>query len=170
MNNATTIVIIVLALGWILYRQMQVRPVKENALRLPVILGAIGLVQTVQYVANGGAIGIGNVAAAILGLTVAIALAYPRARTTKVFPGPDGSYLRQGTAATIALWIIAIGAHIAIDVLVPMGFGDRSGHGLTGATMMLYIGVTLFAQSWFLRQRITAHRNSTAAPRTVGAS
>ncbi|MBS4099794.1 hypothetical protein, partial [Tsukamurella paurometabola] len=150
MNTATTAVIAVLAIGWIFYRQMQARPLKDKTARIALVLAAVGLVQTVQYVSTGGEVGAGHVVAAILGLAIAVALAYPRALTTKVFPGPDGGYLRQGTPATIGLWIVAIALHVGVDVLVPIAMGDHTGRGFAGVTTMLFIGVTLFAQNHFL--------------------
>ncbi|NKY16874.1 hypothetical protein [Tsukamurella spumae] len=164
MNSATTAVIAVLVIGWILYRQLQARPLKERTARVALILAALGLVQTVQYVSHGGPVGAGHVIAAILGLIIAVALAYPRALTTKVFPGPDGAYLRQGTAATVGLWIVAIALHVAVDFIVPAAMGDHTGHGFAGVTTMLFIGVTLFAQNWFLQQRVAAHREQSAVP------
>ncbi|MET9326649.1 hypothetical protein [Tsukamurella sp. NPDC003166] len=159
MNSATTAVIAVLVIGWIFYRQVQARPLKEKTSRIAAVLAILGLVQTVQYVSSGGEVGAGHVVAAVLGLVIAVALAYPRALTTKVFPGPDGAYLRQGTPATIGLWIVAIALHVAVDVVVPAAMGDHTGHGFAGVTTMLFIGVTLFAQQWFLQQRVAAHRD-----------
>ncbi|GIZ98967.1 hypothetical protein TTY48_35790 [Tsukamurella sp. TY48] len=160
MNTATTALIVVLALGWILYRQFQARPIKDRTARIALVLAAVGLVQTVQYVSEGGEVGIGHAVAALLGLALAVGLAYPRALTTKVFPGPDGRYLRQATLPTLGLWIVAIGAHFAIDTLVPALFHDHTGRAFAGVTTMLFIGVTLFAQNWFLQRRVEAHRGA----------
>lgn len=165
MNTATTAVIAVLAIGWIFYRQLQARPLKEKTARIALVLAAVGLVQTVQYVSSGGEVGVGHVVAAVLGLVIAVALAYPRALTTKVFPGPDGQYLRQGTAATIGLWIVAIVLHVAVDVLVPLAMGDHTGRGFAGVTTMLFIGITLYAQNQFLQQRVATHRAQEAVAR-----
>ncbi|BDH57276.1 hypothetical protein [Tsukamurella sp. PLM1] len=164
MTNATAALIAVLALGWIFYRQLQARPLKDKTARVAAALAIIGLVQTVQYVSSGGEVGAGHVVAAVLGLIIAVALAYPRALSTRVFPGPDGRYLRQGTAATIGLWLVAIGLHVAVDFLVPAALGDHSGRGFAGVTTMLFIGVTLFAQSWFIQQRVAAHRAQQVVP------
>ncbi|TWS20022.1 hypothetical protein FK529_07725 [Tsukamurella asaccharolytica] len=158
MTTAATAAIALLTLGWIFYRQRQVRPLKDRTARIALVLAAIGLVQAVQYVSSGGAVGAGQVVAVILGLVIAVALAYPRALTTKVFPGPDGAYLRQGTAATIGLWIVAIVLHVAVDIAVPVAMGDHTGRGFTGVTTMLFLGITLYAQNWFLQQRAAAHR------------
>lgn len=164
MNNTTTALIIVLALGWVIFRQFQARPLKDNTARIALVLAAIGLVQTVQYVSGGGEVGLGHAIASLLGLGLAVGLAYPRALTTKVFPGPDGRYLRQATLPTLGLWIVAIGGHFAIDLVVPALFGDHTGRGFAGVTTMLFIGVTLFAQSWFLQQRVAAHRAQPVVP------
>lgn len=164
MNTALTVVIAVLVVGWILLRQMQARPLKDRSARVAIVLAAVGLAQTVQYLASGGEVGAGHAVAVVLGLIIAVALAYPRALTTKVFPGADGRYLRQGTAATIGMWILAIVAHIMVDVLVPLAMGDHTGRGFAGVTTMLFIGTTLYAQSYFLQQRVAAHR---AQPTTV---
>jgi hypothetical protein len=44
----TNIVIGLVALAFVLYRQLQPRPVRDN-MRLPLILGVIGVVELVQY-------------------------------------------------------------------------------------------------------------------------
>ncbi|ADG78604.1 Integral membrane protein OS=Tsukamurella paurometabola (strain ATCC 8368 / DSM / CCUG 35730/ CIP 100753 / JCM 10117 / KCTC 9821 / NBRC 16120 / NCIMB 702349/ NCTC 13040) OX=521096 GN=Tpau_1992 PE=4 SV=1 [Tsukamurella paurometabola] len=158
MNNITLTLIIILAVGWVIFRQFQARPIKDKTAKIALVLAAVGLVQTVQYVSGGGEVGIGHAVAALLGLALAVGLAYPRALTTKVFPGPDGRYLRQATLATLGLWVVAIGAHFAIDILVPAIFHDHTGRGFAGVTTMLFVGVTLYAQYSFLQRRVDAHR------------
>lgn len=88
MNNITLTLIIILAVGWVIFRQFQARPIKDKTAKIALVLAAVGLVQTVQYVSGGGEVGIGHAVAALLGLALAVGLAYPRALTTKVFPGP----------------------------------------------------------------------------------
>ncbi len=158
MNTAITALISVVALGWIFYRQLQARPLRDRTARIAAVLMVVGLFQAAQFVTHGGQVGAGHVVAAVLGMLIAVGLAYPRSLTTKVFPGPDGRYLRQGTAATIGLWIVAIALHVAVDIAVPLVLGDHTGRGFDGATTMLFIGVTLYAQNWFLQQRVAAHR------------
>lgn len=158
MNTAITALLIVVVLGWVIYRQFQIRPIKDTNGRVALVLAAVGLFQTAQYVSSGKEVGLGHAVAALLGLALAVGLAYPRALTTRVFPGPDGRYLRQATLPTLGLWILAIGGHFAIDTLVPMAFGDHTGRRFAGVTTMLFVGVTLFAQSRFLQQRVAGHR------------
>ncbi|MFC7752839.1 hypothetical protein [Tsukamurella soli] len=151
--NSISPILAVAAVCLILYRQMQPRPLRENPLKLPLILIVIGACDAYSFVHDGGHVGVGEGIAAALGLLIGVALAYPRATSTRVFPGPDGRYLRQGSAVTAALWVVAIGLHVLIDIVVPRLFGEHSG-AFTGTTTLLYLGVVLGAQAWFLQRRV----------------
>ncbi|MDF0529181.1 hypothetical protein P0W64_01090 [Tsukamurella sp. 8F] len=162
MNAITTALVALAVVCFVLYRQTRPRPIGDDLLKLPIVLGAIGVVQILEYLGHGGAPSVGEVCAAVLGLAVALALAYPRAASLRVYRTPDGTLMRRGTAATVALWLIAIGAHIAIDAVVPLAFGDHGRGGLAGVTLMLYLAIALGAQAVFLRRRVAAHQQPAA--------
>jgi hypothetical protein len=116
--NSTTAVYLVIGLavlGLILYRQMQVRPVKAD-MRLPLILAVIGVIQLVQFLQHyrhGNA-----VYAALLGsLVLAAVLGAVRAVTVRVWID-GGQAMRQGTWLTTVLWLVSLGAHLGCDYLV----------------------------------------------------
>ncbi len=167
MNSISSVALALAVVCLILYRQMQPRPLRENPFKLPLILTVIGASDAYSFVHSGGHIGVGEVIAAGAGLAIGIGLAYPRAMTTRVFPGADGRYVRQGTAATVALWVVAIGLHVLIDVVVPRLFGEHSS-AFAGSTTVLYLGLVLGAQAWFMQRRVAIHAaGSGAAPAGV---
>ena len=63
----------------------------------------------------------------------------------RVWRDADGTVVRQGSAVTVLLWLLAIAAHLGIDVAI-----DRVSHPLAGlgsASLVLYLGVVLGIQS-----------------------
>jgi hypothetical protein len=133
--------LVLAAVGWVLYRQTIARPVVARRLMiLPGILAVIG-VAAVSHVDNG------NLSAtAILYLAVdlvaSITLGALRGCFVRVFER-DGVLWRQGGAVTIALWVVSIGIRIVVAVLAAnAGVGNVS-----SASLELALGVTLLAQN-----------------------
>ena len=148
-------------LAFILYRQLQVRPVRDS-LRLPLIIAIIGVVQLVQYLKHGhhGA----GVAVALAGsLVLAAVSAAIRAPTVRIWVD-GGQAWRQGTWLTAVLWVVSLGAHLGYDYFVD-GKGSQSGLG--SASLLLYFGVTLTIQRLILAAR--AQRIAAASPQHTGA-
>jgi hypothetical protein len=148
-NNIASIVIAVLALGFVLVRQVQRRSVKEDA--RPVfllILLAVGLVDFVKFVqghpVNGT--GIAMLAASLVAAGVFGAI---RAYTVRLWR-EDGVLYRQGNVWTILLWLVAIGVHFGADTLID---GSGSAKGLATSALMLYVAVTFGVQRLVLGSR-----------------
>jgi hypothetical protein len=146
---AIEIVVGVVVLGLLIYRQLSARPVNANGLRLLVLLGVIGVVEAVQYLQkyHGGsetyaALGGSLVLAAVFGVL--------RASTVKLWT-QDGQVWSKGNWLTAALWIIALGAHLGYDALVAHGHG--SGGDIGTATVVLYLAVSLGVQRLITQQR-----------------
>lgn len=148
-------------LAFILYRQLQTRPVRDN-MRLPLIIAIIGVVRLVQYLQHGhhGA----GVAVALAGsLVLAAVFGAIRAPTVRVWVD-GGQAWRRGTWLTAVLWVVSLGVHLGYDYLVE-GKGSQSGLGT--ASLLLYFGVTFTIQRLILQAR--ARRIADTSPQHTGA-
>jgi hypothetical protein len=133
----------------VLLRQVRVRPVpRVFQPRLPVVLGVIGLFEMFSYASNH------HVSSTawfwVVGSTLvgALGLGALRGLTMRVWTG-NGWVLRQGNALTMALWLVSLLVHFAGDTA-----GSHAGAaGLAGASFLLYLGVTLSAQSYVVFRR-----------------
>ena len=68
--------------------------------------------------------------------------------TMRVWAG-NGWVLRQGTALTMALWLVSLVVHFAGDA----GSNHAGAAGLEGASFLLYLGVTLAMQYYVVFRR-----------------
>jgi len=134
---ALDIILGVLVLGLVIYRQLVARP-----LRLMVILAVIGVIETVDYLQkyHGGT---GTYAALAGSLVLAAVFGVLRAGTVRIW-SQDGQVWSKGNWLTAALWIIAIAVHLGYDALVAHGHNDGGGVGT--ATIVLYLAVSLGVQ------------------------
>jgi hypothetical protein len=71
-----------------------------------------------------------------------------RGLSMRVWTG-NGWVLRQGSAITMALWLVSLLVHFAGDA----GQGHAGAAGLEGASFLLYLGVTLCAQYYVVYRR-----------------
>jgi hypothetical protein len=138
----------VLILGWILYRQLQARPAKAD-LRLPLILGIIGIIELTSFLGQHGHHP-GYVFAALAGsFVLAIVFAAARAATVHIWVD-NGQAWRQGTALTAVLWIVSLGVHLGYDYLVD-GRGPLAGLG--AASLAMYFAITYTVQRLMIQAR-----------------
>jgi hypothetical protein len=151
MSSQTLLYIIigVAVVGLLIYRNLMARPVRGANQRLYLILGIIGIIQTVDYMQhNHVAAGIG-IAALAGSLVLAAVFAVARAATVRVWM-QDGQPWSQGSILTGALWIVALGAHLGYDAVI----GSHKGiGGLGSATVLLYLVVTLGIQRFIVMNR-----------------
>jgi len=116
--------------------------------RLPVFLGVLGLFSMISYSGDhhvsAGAWGW------VLGtlLVGALALGALRGLSMRVWAG-NGWVLRQGTAATMALWLVSLLVHFAADA----GGGRVGAAGLEDASFLLWLGLTLAVQYYVVHRR-----------------
>lgn len=156
MTIVTDILVGVLVLAWVLYRQLTPRRVRsDGSNRTLLILGAIGLLQLVQFFQRTdvrvGPIAIGSL---VVSLGVAAVLSTVRAYSMRVWRGEDGWY-RRGTPLTLLLWLVSIGAHLGIDALAGHLAGAADDvRGLGNATLVLYLAVSLGLQSMIVARRV----------------
>jgi hypothetical protein len=161
-NPVSGIVIAVLAVGFILYRQLQKRPVKEDSgFRMPVILIAIGVLESANAVTHAAPAVLVTTA---LSLMTGAGFGLLRGRFVHLFR-EGGKLFKQGNAITIVLWIVGIGIHFGLDALggaLSTTTTASSGSSFGSATILIYIGVSLGAQ-----QLITMQRARTVSPTLV---
>jgi NAD/NADP transhydrogenase beta subunit len=158
--NVTNIAIGVLIVGWLVVRQLRPRPVRETtAARLVVILGIIGVVETVQA-AKGHRVDATAVTWIVASLVLGAVLGSTRALSVRIWRDASGVAWRQGTWVTGVLWAVSLGAHLLIDVEIDDATTAKS---LGPATLLLYLAVTLGVQRELMRWR-SAQIGGAAAP------
>jgi hypothetical protein len=151
MNSQTLayLLIGVAVLGLLIYRNLMARPVRQANQRLYLILGVIGIVETVEYMQKNHVDATIAVAALAGSLVLAAVFGAIRAVTVRVWM-KDGQPWSQGNVLTAVLWIIALGAHLGYDALI----GHDKGVGDLGtATVLLYLVVSLAVQRFIIVAR-----------------
>ena len=139
----------VVVLILVLLRQVRVRPVpRVFQPRLPVVLGVLGLFELFAYT------GRHHVSSAawlwVAGTLVVGALGFGvlRGLSMRVWTG-NGWVLRQGSAVTMTLWLVSLLVHFVGDA----GQSHAGASGLEGASLLLYLGVTLCVQYYVVHRR-----------------
>jgi hypothetical protein len=155
------IVLGVAVLALVIYRQLIARPVNASALRLFVILGAVGVLQAAQFLGknHSGALTYGLIAGSLVLAAVFGAL---RAATVRIWIA-DGQAWSRGNWLTAVLWVAAVAAHLGYDALAATGHGNR---GLGSATVVLYLAISLGFQRVIVQQR--ARRLQPGRPPSFG--
>ena len=152
-----SLVIGVLVVAWLCYRQLQKRSTKEDrGVRGAVILVIAGLVVAYNYLKSH------DVGALVLGLTagsllIGIALGALRGRLVHLWR-EDGVLYRRGNAITVIIWVIGLAAHIGLDLLATQV--QPSAESFGSNTILLYIALSLGAQKFVMLERaksLTAH-------------
>jgi len=161
---ALDIILGVLVLGLVIYRQLVARPINARGLRLMVILAVIGVIETVGYLQkyHGGT---GTYAALAGSLVLAAVFGVLRAGTVRIW-SQDGQVWSKGNWLTAALWIIAIAVHLGYDALVAHGHNDGGGVGT--ATIVLYLAVSLGVQRLVSQYRASRMGLATFGPPRSG--
>jgi hypothetical protein len=146
---ATEIILGIVVLGLLIYRQLIARPLNAGGLRLAAILAVIGVVETVEYLQKYHS---GSATYAALGGSLVLAAVFGvlRAGTVRLW-SQDGQVWTKGNWLTCLLWIVALGAHLGYDALVAHGHGSNGGVG--AATVVLYLAVSLGVQRFVAQFR-----------------
>lgn len=154
------LVVGVLVLALLIYRQVQSRPVTQQRQRVGLIIAVVGVVLTVQYLQkHSGTV----IIAALLGsLVLAAGFGAARAATVKIWI-QNGQPWSKGNWLTVVLWIIAVAAHLGLDAALASHKGLS---GLGSATLILYLGVSLLVQYVIVTYR--AQRLGVQAPSQPG--
>ncbi|SIR98221.1 hypothetical protein [Williamsia sterculiae] len=133
----------VVIVGLIVARQMKPRAV-ASSLRGPIIITVIGLVSAAQFVDHHHVSPAGQ-AILVVSTLIGFAIAAVRGYTIRIWRDDRGTLMSRGTWLTLVLWVVGIGVHVGIDLL-----GDQ---GLGQSTLVLYLGVVLFAQMLVVQMR-----------------
>ncbi|MGD0560289.1 MAG: hypothetical protein ABSA93_35635 [Streptosporangiaceae bacterium] len=163
----SNILIDLVALVWLLSRQLRARPLTESY-KLPLILAVIGAAEFGAFIMGGGqqfasflkghrsfaTIPDGKtILAAVAGsLILAVVTGAIRAPTVRLW-WQGGQYWCKGTWLTAALWIVSLGVHLGYDALIAHGTGKAA---IGDSTLLLFFAVSLTAQRVILTTR--AHR------------
>jgi hypothetical protein len=146
---ASELIIGVLVLGLLVVRQLRTRPVNNSGARLMLILGVIGLIETVQFFDHHHGAGSFAVAALAGSLVLAAIFGVLRASTTKIWL-ENGQAWSKGNWLTASLWVVAVAAHLGYDALLDTHHGLS---GLGNATIVLYLAISLGVQRLIVAQR-----------------
>ncbi|OKP90462.1 hypothetical protein A3844_05370 [Paenibacillus helianthi] len=142
MGSFTPVIIGILALLYILYRQLQIRQVNKLELKLPVILLLFGGIIFKNFL-NDHTLTATSFATVIFSLTIlAVGMASIRAYTVRLWVEKNTIY-RKGTWLTITLWIITMALHFAVDEIGNIG----------QSTLLIYYAITLSVQQWVVVSR-----------------
>jgi hypothetical protein len=130
----------------VLLRQVRIRPVpRAYRATLPIVIGVIGLFQMSAYAGDNhiSATAWGWVLGSLL--IGAVGLGALRGLTMRVWTSNQW-VVRQGTALTMALWLVTLLAHFAVD-------GAAGTSGLEGASFLLFLGLTIGVQGYVVNRR-----------------
>jgi NAD/NADP transhydrogenase beta subunit len=146
----TSIVIAILVVAFVCYRQLQTRNVREErGLVLYVLVFALGVLQTVTFVQK-HSVGATVLILVIVSLVVGLGLGALRGRLVHLWRS-GGQLMRRGNAWTVALWVVGIALHLGIDLFST--HLDKSAEGFASSTLLVYIGLALGAQRFVLLGR-----------------
>jgi hypothetical protein len=142
------VVIGIVVLAALIYRQLRTRPVRSTSARLMLVLAVVGVVQTVGFLQKH------HLSAWIIGalagsLVLALIFGALRAMTVKIWM-QNGVAMCRGNWLTAGLWILAVAAHLGYDYLLDSHHGTS---GLGNATIVLYLAVTFAVQRLIQEQR-----------------
>jgi hypothetical protein len=143
MTSADNVIVAVLVLGFVLWRQLQPREVREDSpYRLMLLLGVVGVVDLVGFA---DAHHVNALAWSLLAasLVVGCLLGVLRGETMHIWRR-HGVLMRQGNAVTVVLWVAGLGIHVLADLMI--NGVDSSASGIGADAILLYLGLALAAQ------------------------
>ncbi len=139
------IALALLAIGFVLYRQVQKRPVNEGrVLLLPVVLAGVGVAQGGLVDPHHQALSVALLAAEAV---VAAALGLYRAYTVRIWR-EGGVLYRQGTWQTVLAWAVSIGLRVGL-----IAFGAGLGVKQSEGGILVFLGLTLLIQNTIVTWR-----------------
>ncbi|WP_068432157.1 hypothetical protein [Piscicoccus intestinalis] len=147
---------ILLIVAFIAWRQFSPRRITTAMTRVPLVLAVVGLYQ-VSQVAYAARLGAGAWLGVLLGVACAALIAIPRGASIRVWRTADGTWMRRGGWATAGWWSLALALRAALAVLLmPLLGAPAAGGAFTGATALLYVGVSLGVQALVVGRRVRA--------------
>jgi len=148
------VLIVVVLLGFIMYKRLSPRPVKGDTRRwrLPLILMAIGIYAVVNTTHGTDAIKLDtkDIVYLLIGAAISLGLGALRGVTIKISESPIG-LMQQYTYRTIALWVLLILVRVGMD-LVGKSAGVAS--AVVGSSILLMFGLSLLGESATIAARV----------------
>ncbi|MFL6076004.1 MAG: hypothetical protein ACJ73S_21660 [Mycobacteriales bacterium] len=161
------VVVWVVVLGWLLSRQVRRRAIgrpaggrRRRSGQAGGVLVAVGAVQLFAF-ARLHPLTASGVGILLLSFAFGLGLGVVRAHTVRIWYA-DGSLYRQGTWLTVLLWLVGTGGHLAFGELV-------AAPGAGSATMLLYLGLAVSVQTFFIRRRVRRYIAALRARREASA-
>lgn len=152
--TAANLVVGILVLGLVIYRQLIPRRVRSS-MRIPVILAVIGLVQTYQFF-RAQHIDATLYAELAGSLVLAAVFGVARAMTVRL-SFREGQWWSQGNWLTAILWVVSLAGHLGFTALVGGSFtlvpGPHAHANVGDATILLYLAVTYAVQRLVVQAR-----------------
>jgi len=145
---AADVLLIVVAVAWILFKQVQAAPVKPRLLVIvPVVLAYFGATTTAVKTWSNPT----DLALIVLGAAISVALGIPRGATIRVWRGDDGRWWRQGSKATLALWGALFVARAGLYAIA-----QASGHQAASGVgpLLLALALSFAAQNAVIALRL----------------
>ncbi len=143
----------VVVLFFVLVRQTRIRPVRRLFQpRLPFLLSGIGLFELVDYtgshhVTTADALWVSGT------LVGAVVLGALRGLSVTVWT-TNHWVVRQGTTVTMVLWLVSLVVHLMAGAGgVHSGGGHAGAADLQGASLLIFLGLTLGVQGFVIHRR-----------------
>jgi hypothetical protein len=162
-----TIVMVIAAIGYVLWSRMQGRPLKaKRLLVLPAILVVIGI----SDLTGSSAPHLTSLDVSFLVASVSLSAILGAARGATIHLYPQGGELWQRyRPSTVGLWLVLIAAKI---VLAAVAHGAGAANGAGTSTLLLSLGVSLLGEAATVAPRALAtgvpfaadHSNKSAVP------
>jgi hypothetical protein len=145
-----SIVIGLVVVAFVCYRQLQSRPVREDrGVLIFLILLVFGLYQAFTFMEN-TAVSTDVLVITVASLIVGVGLGLLRGRLVHLWRS-GGKLLRRGNGWTIVIWIIGLGIHLGTDFVGSSL--DRAAAGFATNTLLVYIALSLGAQRFIVLRR-----------------
>lgn len=147
-----SLIISLLALGWILYRQLQERPVKEEMkLAIPGFLLILAILDMSAY-GQQHAIIVKPIGIAFITIGFLSGGLFGWLRGVRSHIWRDkGQLMRQGNWVTVVLWLVGIIVHLGLEHAT--SYFDPSLSNLTDASLFVYMAITLSVQKYVIVER-----------------
>ncbi len=156
----------VLALGLLVYRQLRTRPVRAFNPRLPLILGVIGVVEVATFLKTYHHSETAVAASLAGSLLLAAVFGAARAGTVRIWDSGGQAWVR-GTWITALLWVVSLAAHLGYDAVLDV----KDAHGSLGsASIVLYLAVTFTLQRLVVLYRAQRRPLAARPERRAGAA
>jgi hypothetical protein len=143
----------VLFLGWLLYRQLQTRPVpRQVRFQRSLMFAILGVLIFVNFLGTSQPLPPAAWAVLALSFLVGACLGVVRAYTVRLW-FEDRRLLRKGTWVTVTLWLVAVTLHVLAGVLIARLHGPAAA---VGSAAMLYLAMASLVQQvavWWRGQK-----------------